>query len=73
MNNISFADIAIISYGALSLELNYLKFVENYMAKKPEDLLGYSDWMGIPIQPYTISLDRFKSFLLESVQYLTDV
>jgi len=33
---------------------------------KPEDFLEYSDWMEIPIQPYPISADRFKSLLLEA-------
>ncbi len=47
--------------------LDGVGFVENYMAEKPEEFLEYSDWMGIPIQPYTISLDRFKSLLLGAV------
>jgi hypothetical protein len=50
--------------------LDGIGFVEKYMVEKPEKFLEYSDWMGIPIQPYPISLDRFKSFLLESVHYL---
>jgi hypothetical protein len=33
---------------------------------KPEELLEYSDWMAIPIQPYPISVARFKSLLLEA-------
>jgi hypothetical protein len=56
-----------------AIVLDGIGFVENYMAEKPEKFLEYSDWMGIPIQPYAISLDRFKSLLLESVQYLSDV
>ena len=35
------------------------------MAAKPEEFLEYSDWMGIPIQPYAIGLDRFKRLLAE--------
>ena len=34
------------------------------------EFLEYSDWMGIPIQPYPISLDRFKSLLLDAVNQL---
>ena len=56
-----------------AIVLDGIGFVEKYMAEKPEEFLEYSDWMGIPIQPYAISLDRFKSLLLESVQYLSDV
>ncbi|MBT8366095.1 MAG: DUF1638 domain-containing protein [Deltaproteobacteria bacterium] len=53
--------------------LDGIGYVEKYMSDKPEEFLAYSDWMGIPIQPYAISLDRFKSLLLESAQYLSDV
>jgi hypothetical protein len=35
------------------------------MAEAPEAFLDYSDWMGIPIIPYPISLDRFKALLSE--------
>ena len=50
--------------------LDGIGFVEKYMAEKPEEFLEYSDWMGIPIQPYTISLDRFKSLLLDAAHKL---
>ena len=49
-----------------AIVLDGIGFVEKYMADKPEKFLEYSDWMGIPIQPYQISLDRFKSLLLEA-------
>jgi hypothetical protein len=53
-----------------AIVLDGLGFVEKYMAEKPEELLSYSDWMGIAIQPYTVSLDRFKSLLLDAVNQL---
>jgi hypothetical protein len=49
-----------------AIVLDGIGFVEKYMAEKPEKFLEYSDWMGIPIQPYPISLDRFKSLLLQA-------
>ena len=49
-----------------AIVLDGIGYVENYMAEKPEEFLEYSDWMGIPIQPYPISLDRFKSLLIEA-------
>jgi len=52
--------------------LDGIEFMENYMAEKPEEFLEYADWMGIPIQPYPITLDRFKSLLLESVVCLSN-
>jgi hypothetical protein len=41
------------------------------MTEQPEDLLEYSDWMGIPIQAYPVTLDRFKSLLLEQAAALS--
>jgi len=40
-------------------------YVDRYMADHPEEFLEYSDWMGIPIQPYPVSLDRLKTLLLD--------
>jgi hypothetical protein len=39
--------------------------MDRYVADHPEELLEYSDWMGIPIQPYPVTLDRLKDLLLE--------
>lgn len=50
--------------------LDSLGYVEQYMAEKPEEFLEYSDWMGIPIQPYPVTLDRFKSLLTEQAELL---
>jgi hypothetical protein len=51
--------------------LDGIQYVENYMTDKPEAFLDYSDWMGIPIQPYPVTLDRFKSLLLNAAQKLS--
>ncbi len=40
-------------------------YVDQYMAEHPEDFLEYSDWMGIPIQGYPVTLDRLKNLLKE--------
>jgi len=45
-------------------------YVDQYMAEKPEEFLEYSDWMGIPIQGYPVTLDRFKSLLLDQAYKL---
>jgi hypothetical protein len=50
--------------------LDGIGYVERYMAEHPEEFLEYSDWMGIPIQGYPITLDRFKSLLLEQAKRL---
>jgi hypothetical protein len=54
-----------------AIVLDGIGYVEKYMADKPEEFLEYSDWMGIPIQPYPISLDRIKSLLLDAEHQLT--
>jgi len=51
--------------------LDGIGYLDEYMAEKPEEFLEYSDWMGIPIIPYPISLDRFKSLLLEQAEKLS--
>jgi hypothetical protein len=39
--------------------------MDTYVAEKPEEFLEYSDWMGIPITPYPVTLDRFKALLTD--------
>lgn len=53
-----------------AIVLDAIGYVERYMGEHPEDFLEYSDWMGIPIQPYSITLDRFKALLLEQANKL---
>lgn len=48
-----------------AIVLDGIGYVERYMGEHPEEFLEYSDWMGIPIQGYAVTLDRFKSLLLE--------
>ncbi len=53
-----------------AIVLDTIGYVERYMAEHPGEFLEYSDWMGIPIQPYSITLDRFKTLLLEQANQL---
>jgi hypothetical protein len=48
-----------------AIVLDGIGYLDTYMAEDPEAFLEYSDWMGIPIIPYPISLDRFKTLLSE--------
>ena len=50
--------------------LDGIGYLDTYMAEHPEDFLDYSDWMGIPIIPYPVSLDRFKMLLSEQAEKL---
>ena len=45
-------------------------YLDTYMAADPEGFLEYADWMGIPIIPYPISLDRFKMLLAAQAEKL---
>ena len=53
-----------------AIVLDAIGYVEQYMAEKPEEFLEYSDWMGIPIQGYPVTLDRFKSLLSDQANRL---
>lgn len=53
-----------------AMVLDSIGFMDQYMAEKPEELLEYSDWMGIPIQPCPITPDRFKSLLTGEAERL---
>ena len=48
--------------------LDSIGFWDKYSNSNPEKILEFSDWMGIQIQPYKISLDRFKKLLLEKIR-----
>ncbi|MBW1804206.1 MAG: hypothetical protein JRJ85_26175, partial [Deltaproteobacteria bacterium] len=50
--------------------LDAIGYVDRYMMEEPEEFLEYSDWMGIPIQGYPVTLDRFKTLLLEQAKKL---
>lgn len=48
-----------------AIVLDAIGFMDQYMAEQPEEFLDYCDWMGIPMQAYPATLDRFKSLLTE--------
>lgn len=52
-------------HGGGAVVLDAVGYVDRYMAEQPEAFLEYSDWMGIPIQGYPVTLDRFKTLLAE--------
>jgi hypothetical protein len=50
--------------------LDGIGFMDDYMGKDPEGFLEYCDWMGIPMQGYPITLDRFKALLTDQLTVL---
>ena len=53
-----------------AIVLDGVGYMDTYMAEHPEDFLEYSDWMGIPLLFYPVSLDRLKSLLAEQAEQL---
>ena len=47
--------------------LDGIDFWDKYCEEHPEKILDFSDWMGIEIQPYKITLDRLKNLLARCV------
>ena len=54
-----------------AIVLDGVGFMDRYMAEKPEEFLEYADWMGIPMTPYSVTLDRFKSLLADQARRLS--
>jgi hypothetical protein len=50
--------------------LDAVGYLDGYMEEHPEELLEYSDWMGIPIRGHSVRLDRFKSLLVDALNRL---
>ncbi len=53
-----------------AIVLDAVGYCDQYVAEQPEDLLEYADWMGVAMQSYPVTLDRFKSLLLEQLRRL---
>ena len=50
--------------------LDGIGYLDQYMEEDPEGFLEYCDWMGIPMQSYPITLDRFKGLLMDQLELL---
>ncbi|SLM28082.1 conserved hypothetical protein [Desulfamplus magnetovallimortis] len=51
-----------------AIVLDGVGYMDQYMEEDPEGFLEYCDWMGIPMQAYNISLERFKGLLIEQLK-----
>ena len=51
-----------------AIVLDGIGYLDQYMADDPEEFLEYCDWMGIPMQAYPVSLDRFKMLVTEDIE-----
>jgi hypothetical protein len=50
-----------------AIVLDGVGYFDELAEKDPERILQLSDWMGIPIEPFPISLDRLKGLLSDCV------
>ena len=51
-----------------AIMLDAIGFYDEVMENNPEKILEFSDWKGIPIEPYRITLNRLRSLLLEKIK-----
>lgn len=54
-------------YSGGATMLDPIGFFDQYMEENPEDILEFSDWMGIPLEAYNVSLDRIKNVLIAAM------
>jgi hypothetical protein len=50
-----------------AIMLDPLGVFDEYSMNSPEKILDFSDWMGIPIEPYKISLERLENLLSDCI------
>jgi hypothetical protein len=43
-------------------------YYDEIVQNNPEKLLEFSDWMGIPIEPHPVTLDRLMSLLSDEIR-----
>jgi len=51
-----------------AIMLDAIGYYDKVMENEPEKILEFSDWMGIPIEPYRITLNRLRDLLLDQIQ-----
>jgi hypothetical protein len=51
-----------------AIMLDAVGYYDEVMENEPEKILEFSDWMGIPIEPYRITLNRLRGLLLAEVK-----
>jgi len=48
--------------------LDSVGFFDKMMQDNPEEILEFSDWMGIPVGQYPVTLDRLLGLLSDEVK-----
>jgi hypothetical protein len=52
--------------------LDAIGFFDETMQNNPEEILEFSDWMGIPMGPFPVTLDRLLGLISNEVESLKD-
>ena len=47
--------------------LDAVNYYDQIAENSPEELLEFSDWMGIPLEPYTVTPERLMGLLTAEV------
>jgi hypothetical protein len=55
-----------------AIMLDSVGFFDKMMGENPEEILEFSDWMGIPVGPYPVTLDRFLGLLSDEVKRIEE-
>lgn len=50
-----------------AIMLDAVGYFDNVMEQDPEKILEFSDWMGIPIEAYPVTLERFVNLIMNEV------
>ena len=50
-----------------AIMLDAVSYYDQIAENSPEELLEFSDWMGIPLEPYTVTPERLISLLTDEV------
>jgi len=51
-----------------AIMLDAIAYYDEVAENEPEKILEFSDWMGIPIEPYRITLNRLRNLLLDQIK-----
>jgi len=51
-----------------AIMLDAIGYYDKVMESEPERILEFSDWMGIPIEPHRVTLNRLRDLLLAEVK-----
>jgi len=50
-----------------AIMLDAVGYYDQIVQSNPEKLLEFSDWMGIPLEPYTVTLERLARLLADEI------